>query len=179
MALQNGEIDATQGLPYSSYNLFEENDQFKISSADTSRVYQVAFNFDTPVLQDLKVRQAICSAIDKDAFCKTLLNGRGTPAVGAFPSNFEFGNNALTGPSFDKEKSKSLLAEAGWIDTDGDGYVDKNGQKLTIRWLGFVGCPAYGISCSNGCCICHSNFHCCCARFPPLRRTGLQSLYCV
>ena len=26
---------------------FEENDQFKISSADTSRVYQVAFNFDT------------------------------------------------------------------------------------------------------------------------------------
>ena len=135
MALQNGEIDATQGLPYSSYNLFEENDQFKISSADTSRVYQVAFNFDTPVLQDLKVRQAICSAIDKDAFCKTLLNGRGTPAVGAFPSNFEFGNNALTGPSFDKEKSKSLLAEAGWIDTDGDGYVDKNGQKLTIRWL--------------------------------------------
>ena len=41
----------------------------------------------------------------------------------------------MTGPSFDKEKSKSLLAEAGWIDTDGDGYVDKNGQKLTIRWL--------------------------------------------
>ena len=135
MALQSGEIDAAQGLPYSSYNLFEENDQFKISSADTSRVYQVAFNFDTPALQDLKVRQAICSAIDKDTFCKTLLNGRGTPAVGAFPSNFEFGNNALTGPSFDQEKSKSLLAQAGWTDTDGDGYVDKNGQKLTIRWL--------------------------------------------
>ena len=135
MALQNGEIDATQGLPYSSYNLFEGNDQFKISSADTSRVYQVAFNFNTPALQDLKVRQAICSAIDKDAFCKTLLNGRGTPAVGAFPSNFEFGNNALTGPTFDKEKSKALLSEAGWTDTDGDGYVDKNGQKLTIRWL--------------------------------------------
>ena len=74
MALQNGEIDATQGLPYSSYNLFEGNGQFKISSADTSRVYQVAFNFNTPALQDLKVRQAICSAIDKDAFCKTLLN---------------------------------------------------------------------------------------------------------
>ena len=81
------------------------------------------------------MRQAICSAIDKDAFCKTLLNGRGTPAVGAFPSNFEFGNNALTGPTFDKEKSKALLSEAGWTDTDGDGYVDKNGQKLTIRWL--------------------------------------------
>ena len=27
--------------------------------------------------------------------------------------------------------------------------------------------------------FCHSNFHCCCAQFPPLRRTGLQSLYCV
>ena len=125
MALQNGEIDATQGLPYSSYNLFEGNGQFKISSADTSRVYQVAFNFNTPALQDLKVRHAICSAIDKDAFCKTLLNGRGTPAVGAFPSNFEFGNNAPNRTDFDKEKSKALLSEAGWTDTDGDGYVDK------------------------------------------------------
>ena len=33
------------------------------------------------------------------------------------------------------EAAKELLKNAGWTDTDGDGYVDKNGQKLTIRWV--------------------------------------------
>ena len=33
------------------------------------------------------------------------------------------------------EAAKELLKNAGWTDTDGDGYVDKNGKKLTIRWV--------------------------------------------
>ena len=135
MALQNGEIDATQGLPYSSFDLFTNNSNYKISSSDTSRVYQVAFNFQTESLQDLNVRQAISMAIDKEGFTKTLLNGHGTPAVGAFPSNFSFGNNEVKAGEYNIEEAKTLLSEAGWIDTDGDGYIDKDGENLTIRWL--------------------------------------------
>ena len=135
MALQNGEIDVTQGLPYSSIGLFEDNDDYKISSTNTSRVYQAAFNYDTEALQDIKVRKAISKAINKEDFTKTLLNGNGTPAVGAFPSNFSFGNDAVTAEEFDLEGAKKLLKEAGYEDTDGDGYVEKDGEILTIRWL--------------------------------------------
>jgi peptide/nickel transport system substrate-binding protein len=135
MALQNGELDATQGLPYGSLDLFKDNKDFKISSADTSRVYQVAFNFKTENLQDLNVRKAISMAIDKEGFTKTLLNGNGSPAAAAFPSNFSFGNDAVKAPKYDIAGAKALLEEAGWKDTDGDGYVDKDGQRLRIRWL--------------------------------------------
>ena len=135
MALQNGEIDATQGLPYSSLDLFKENDQYKISTANTSRVYQMAYNYENKDLQDIRVRKAIAKAINKEDFTKTLLNGNGSPAVGAYPSNFSFGNEAVKGDDYDLEGAKKLLKEAGYEDTDNDGYVDKDGENLTIRWL--------------------------------------------
>lgn len=37
--------------------------------------------------------------------------------------------------SYDLEYSRELLAEAGWTDEDGDGYVEKDGKRLTICWL--------------------------------------------
>lgn len=139
MALQSGQIDATQGLPYASLSLFENNPDYTVSSASTSRVFFGAFNYATEALQDIRVRQAISMAIDKESFTEVLLNGNGTPAVGPFPASFTFGSDAVTASGYDPEGTKALLAEAGWTDTDGDGYVDKNGAPLTIRWLTYPG----------------------------------------
>ena len=66
----------------------------------------MAYNYDNKDLQDKKVRQAIAKAINKEDFTKTLLNGNGSPAVGAFPSNFSFGNEAVKGDDYDLEAAK-------------------------------------------------------------------------
>lgn len=139
MAMQNGEFDAVQGLPYSSLELFKNDAaRYKISQTDTSRVYQAAFNFKTASLQDLRVRQAICMAIDKKNFAKVLLSGNGTETAGPFPGNLSFGGNAVTSVPYNLERAKSLLAEAGYADTDNDGYVDKNGKNLELRYLTYT-----------------------------------------
>lgn len=138
MGLQSGEIDATYGLPYASYSLFQ-NGNYNISSCATSRAFFAQMNYATPVLQDANVRQAIAMGINKEDFAAVLLNGQGAPAVGAFPSSFSFGNETVTAPSYDPEGAKALLAESGWTDTDGDGYADKDGETLTIRWLTYPG----------------------------------------
>ena len=59
MALQAGQLDAVQGLPYASLELFADENQYTISSADTSRVFFGAYNYETEALQDIRVRQAI------------------------------------------------------------------------------------------------------------------------
>lgn len=138
-ALLTGEIDGTYGLGYDSYVLFEGNPDYTIHSVATSRCYFGQFNFASELMQDEAVRKAICMGIDKETFCSVLLNGRGVSAVGAFPSSFSFGNDALETVSYDPEGAVAVLEEAGWTDTDGDGYVDKDGKKLTVRWLTYPG----------------------------------------
>ena len=134
MAMQSGELDAAYGLPYASLPLFK-NEPYTISSCETSRSFFAQMNYATEALQDDDVRAAIASAIDKENFTSVLMDGNGTAAVGPFPTSFTFGDDTVTAESYDSAKAKELLKKAGWTDTDGDGYVDKNGKKLTIRWL--------------------------------------------
>lgn len=138
MALQSGEIDAAQGLPYSSLTLFEGNADYNISSANTSRVYQAAMNFKSEILQDDKVREAISMAINKEGFVNVLLGGNGTLAIGVFPENMSFGGDKVSAAGYDPKGAKELLKEAGWTDQDGDGYVEKDGQKLELVWLTYT-----------------------------------------
>ena len=90
---------------------------------------------DSEIMQDQNVRKAVEMGIDKDGFCSVIMQGRGVPAKAAFPSSFSYGNDAVETVSYDPDGAKKLLEESGWTDTDGDGYVDKDGQKLSINWL--------------------------------------------
>lgn len=134
-SLQSGDIQGTYGLQYDNYPLFENNPDYEIHSIPTSRCFFGQFNMDSEVMQDDNVRKAISMGIDKEAFCTILANGRCVPATGVFPGSFSFGGEAVDALGYDPEGAKELLKESGWKDTDGDGYVDKDGKKLTVRWL--------------------------------------------
>ncbi len=134
-SLQTGDIQGTYGLQYDNYVLFEDNPGYTISSIPTSRCFFGQFNMDSGAVQDINVRKAIVMGIDKEQFCNILACGRCIPATAAFPGRFSYGNEAVEAVGYDPDGAKELLAESGWTDTDGDGYVDKDGQKLTIDWL--------------------------------------------
>ena len=134
MALQSGEIDAAYGMPYASYPLFE-NDNYTFTSTATSRVFFGAMNYESEITKDPAVRKAIAMGVDKEGFVQTLLQGNGYPATGAYPDNFSFGGSAVKTETYDPEGAMKVLEEAGWTDEDGDGIREKDGKKLTLRWL--------------------------------------------
>ena len=136
--LQNGEIDAAHGISYENLQMFDADPDFKFTDADTSRDYQIAFNFDTPELQDIRIRQAICMAVDKDYFAYVVMRGNGTPAAGPFPANTSFGGDVVRAPDFDLDYARELIGDAGYFDSDGDGYVDKDGKNLELRFLTYT-----------------------------------------
>ena len=134
-ALQSGDIDAAYGMAYEAYPNFE-NDNYQFSSVQTSRAFFCSMNMTSPVIQDDAVRKAIAMSIDKEGFVTALLDGHGVAANGAFPNGFAgFGGEHVKTESYNSEGAKVVLEEAGWTDSDGDGIREKDGQKLTIKWL--------------------------------------------
>ena len=135
-ALQSGEIDACQGLSYSEYELFSDESQYTISTATGSRVFFGEINYESEIMQDEAVRQALTMGIDREGFIETLLEGYGSVASGAFPDSMGIEGETV---EYDPEGAAEILEEAGWTDTDGDGIREKDGQELTIRWLTYPG----------------------------------------
>ena len=138
LALQSGEINAAYGMAYASYPLFE-NDNYSFTSIQTSRCFWGMMNLNdenpgSAIMQDPAVRKAIAMGINKQGFVDVLLNGYGYTATGAFPDSFAFGQGVKT-VSYDPDQAKAVLEKAGWVDTDGDGIREKDGVKLTVRWL--------------------------------------------
>ena len=134
-ALQAGDIDAAYGMAYEAYPNFE-NGGYQFSAIQTSRAFFGSMNMTSPIMQDTAVRRAIAMGINKESFVKTLLDGHGVAANGAFPDGFStFGGENVTAEAYDPESAKAVLEEAGWVDSDGDGIREKDGVKLTVRWL--------------------------------------------
>jgi peptide/nickel transport system substrate-binding protein len=67
---------------------------------------------DSP-FKDVRVRQAINYAIDRDGLCK-MLNGIAKPAVGLYPPGHPFFGNPTQRYGYEPEKAKALLAQAGY-----------------------------------------------------------------
>ncbi|MBP6943516.1 MAG: peptide-binding protein [Candidatus Omnitrophica bacterium] len=79
---------------------------------------------------DARVRLALDHAIDKDEIITGVLLGLGRISTGPFPPESWACNKDIKPVPYDPAKAKELLKEAGWEDHDGDGILDKNGQKF-------------------------------------------------
>jgi peptide/nickel transport system substrate-binding protein len=82
------------------------------------------------------VREAINWAIDEEELTEKILQGEGIPGSTIVPPalakyHLEIPESELQG--FDTERSKELLAQAGWEDTNNNGTVDKDGEELELR----------------------------------------------
>ncbi|MEW5724402.1 MAG: peptide-binding protein [Thermodesulfobacteriota bacterium] len=95
----------------------------------------LGFNLLNPKFQDKRVRQAVAYALDKDEIVQGVLLGLGRPANGPYKPGHWAYNPAVTPYPFDPGKARSLLAEAGWEDQDGDGIREKDGRPFEFTLL--------------------------------------------
>ncbi|MEL7354882.1 MAG: ABC transporter substrate-binding protein, partial [Cyanobacteria bacterium J06560_5] len=84
-----------------------------------------------PFLSELKVRQAVNYAIDRDAIATEIYGNAGELANQILPYPEQYTNPALSFPH-DPAKANALLDEAGWKDTNNNGIRDKDGVEMRV-----------------------------------------------
>ncbi len=95
----------------------------------------IGWNVVRPVFADPRVRRALTMLIDRGDIVTNLRLGLDAPAVSWFyPGAKEYEEDLKPWP-YDPRAAQTLLDEAGWRDSDGDGVRDKNGVRLTFTFL--------------------------------------------
>lgn len=98
-----------------------------------SRAYGlIAWNEQREMFRDARVRRAFTMALDRRQIVDAVLNGLGEVANGPVGSWHPGYDPALAPLPFDTAGARALLTEAGWVDSDGDGVRDRDGEALAF-----------------------------------------------
>lgn len=115
-SLQTGGVDLApvpSNLPPDTLNILKSSANLKIEQFDGSNIQYIGLNTQSPPLNNVKVRQAIGYAIDKDKVIRELLSGQAKVAQSILPES-SWAYTAGTKYSYDPAKAKQLLQEAGY-----------------------------------------------------------------
>jgi len=133
--LQSGEIDITQqtmsDIPQEDYESVEALDNVEVVYG--SPVTNQSVFIQTKNVPDVKVRQAMLYAIDRQQILEELLNGHGEIVDGFLSSASPFYDDSLTPISYDPEKAKALLEEAGWDGSQTIRFYVNSGDSTFVN----------------------------------------------
>jgi peptide/nickel transport system substrate-binding protein len=121
--LQAGRVDIAPmptSLSPDAVKRLEQDPNLQVKTFSGSNVVLLTLNTSSPPLDNVKVRQAIAYAIDRESLIKNLLLGLGKIAHSIIPEESWAYSPGQT-YSYDPAAAKRLLDEAGFRDPDGDG----------------------------------------------------------
>ena len=101
----------------------------------------VTLNAKTPTLEDVKVREAVFTGLNRETLAQVRFNGMDYKedlpgSFALFQNQKGYQDNFGGLVTYDQDKAKQLLDEAGWTE-GGDGIREKDGKKLTLRYVTF------------------------------------------
>jgi ABC-type transport system substrate-binding protein len=154
LALKNQEIDVTTRIGTVKLKKLQEREYFN-DNYDSDFLDQYSFSYlglnmkpdgikRKPFFIDQKVRRAMAYLIPIDEIIEVMMHGKGSRQASLISPLKSIYNDTLKLIPLDIEKAKELLAEAGWIDTDGDNIRDKmiNGVKTPFSFkLSYMSSP--------------------------------------
>ncbi|MCW6667175.1 oligopeptide ABC transporter substrate-binding protein [Aerococcaceae bacterium NML190938] len=146
--MKAGRYDIGLSFPSDTYDTYKDATNFKVLGRLQNVINYIGFKLgkwneekyavemdDTKVLANKNLRQALGYAVDNNAIGEKFYHGLREGANSLITPNFkEAHDKDLAGYTYDPEKAKALLAEAGFEDKDSDGFVeDPSGKPFTLK----------------------------------------------
>jgi peptide/nickel transport system substrate-binding protein len=130
--LESGETQGIYLVPAQALPRLEKDQNMRVEKMPwpgAPRIWML--NVTKPPLDDLRVRQAVNYAVDKEAFLATVYKGTAVRAAAPLTAVMLDEPSVRQAYPFDPAKAKALLGEAGW-QPGGDGIRHKAGQRLEL-----------------------------------------------
>jgi peptide/nickel transport system substrate-binding protein len=135
--LETGEAHVVSQVPPQDLSRLRNNTAVRIDVPATTSWQYIALDNQKPPFDDLKVRQALNSAVDKQQIVDRILFGVGRVADSPIGSGYRM-HVAVGAYAYDPNRARQLLAEAGWK-AGADGILEKDGRKLSATLLAPTG----------------------------------------
>lgn len=136
--LKNEDIDFINGISMDGKAELESAENVVIQDKTYPNIEYFELNTDGTIFEDIEVRKAVALAINRDELI-ALTDGAAGPAYSMiYDSVQNFSQEAkdyfMENYANDPEKAAQILADAGYEDTDGDGYLEKDGEMLEFTF---------------------------------------------
>lgn len=143
LALKAGELDMIgaaehhSSLPYIEIAKLREDPNLVVMLHSYGRYQLIRFNSKKEPFNDVRVRKALNYGLDRESMVQKLFSGIPKPAYRITDPRFKWGPANIDEKyyQYNPDKAKRLLAEAGWVDTDGDGLLNKDGKPFTCELI--------------------------------------------
>ena len=111
--IQSGDAQIIWPAPTESVGILKTDSNVTVTDGQSITVWYFMMNNQKAPFNDVKVRQAVSYAINKEAYVQVVMNGQGVPATSIEGAAVQYykGNDPLP---YDPAKAKELLAEAGY-----------------------------------------------------------------
>ena len=137
--LERGEVDLVLQLAMTELPFVNALADYEAVPVPTFANWQVWLNNEDPVLADVRVRQALVYAIDRELIADALLGGLTEPSDAAIPpSHWAHGDDVRSYP-YDPEAAEGLLDEAGWTRPAPGAVRTQDGAELEIEVVNIAG----------------------------------------
>jgi peptide/nickel transport system substrate-binding protein len=134
--IENNEIDTVHAPAFQDVSRLEGNGDLNLVRLSEWSGYILGLNFDRTDLdfQDVRMRQAVSQAINRQAMVDALLFGEGEPLYGPImKADRYYAPEVEQYNQYDLDAAKALVAELGWVAGD-DGVLTKNGARLEFNF---------------------------------------------
>jgi peptide/nickel transport system substrate-binding protein len=131
-ALQQGEVDLIVAMSPEFIPIVQSDPNLQLLESESFHIWWVTLNMHEEPMQDVRVRQALNYAVNKQAIADTILQGAAALTGGPIMSQ-SWGNDPSVEPyPYDPEQARALLTEAGyaegfatrfWVPESGSGMI--------------------------------------------------------
>jgi len=141
--LEAGDVHLVTYAPWREMPRYMTDPDYQVYQSASATIWFVGMNVNAPIVADLRTRQAIGHAIDRDLIQETLYMGLGR-ATGTYLAGELAADQGVTAPAYDPAKAAELLAEAGWVMGDDGILVAENvegmdaGAKFEVEYWTYM-----------------------------------------